>query len=294
MKPWPEIAAQISTSSGIPFDVEEIVAIDGGCINQTYRIEGKGQRFFVKLNNPDTLAMFEAEAVGLQEIHRSRTLRVPIPFCWGRSSSHAWLVLEYLEMDKAPRRGAAALGRGLAAMHRFSAQDFGWTRDNNIGSTPQINRLSSSWPEFWRKYRLGYQLQLAGVNGYSGKLQKQGAQLMEWLNFFFQERQPVASLVHGDLWGGNYGFDGTAQPIVFDPAVYYGDRETDVAMTELFGGFSDVFYAAYREAYPLDPGYTTRKTLYNLYHILNHLNLFGRGYLDQAERMIGKLLAEVR
>jgi fructosamine-3-kinase len=135
-------------------------------------------------------------------------------------------------------------------------------------------------------------LRLACVNGHTGRLQTQGEQLLEKLHFFFPGPQPVASLLHGDLWSGNYGFDHT-RPVLFDPAVYYGDRETDIAMTELFGGFSQTFYAAYREAYPLDSGYETRKTLYNLYHILNHLNLFGGGYLHQAQQMTGRLLAEV-
>ncbi|SFO18591.1 Fructosamine-3-kinase [Nitrosospira briensis] len=294
MLPWTEIGAQISRSIGIPFSVEKVSSIGGGCVNHAHRIEGNDQLFFVKLNNADRLSMFEAEAAGLQEIHGSRTLRVPLPLCWGKNRSNAWLVLEYLETGKGSRNGAAALGCGLAAMHRFSSEKFGWTRDNTIGTTLQINNTSSSWGEFWRKYRLGYQLQLAKINGYAGRLQSQGEQLLEQLDFFFTGKQPIASLLHGDLWSGNYGFDGAGQPLVFDPAVYYGDRETDIAMTELFGGFSAEFYAAYRETYPLDPGYKTRKTLYNLYHILNHLNLFGRGYQNQAEQMIGKLLSEVK
>jgi protein-ribulosamine 3-kinase len=178
-------------------------------------------------------------------------------------------------------------------MHRFSSQKFGWIRDNTIGSTPQVNKFSSGWREFWREYRLGYQLQLARANGYTGRLQKQGEQLMERLDQFFPGPPPVPSLLHGDLWAGNYSFDVSGEPVVFDPAVYYGDRETDIAMTELFGGFANSFYAAYREVYPLEPEYETRKTLYNLYHILNHLNLFGGGYVRQAEQMMGRLLAEV-
>lgn len=294
MQPWTEIAEQISGATGMFFAVESTSSVGGGCINQAHRIEGNGRRFFVKLNNAANLSMFEAEAAGLQELHDSHTLRVPVPVCWGNNSSAAWLVLEYLEMGKASRSGAGALGLGLAAMHHVSSGEFGWIRNNTIGATPQINEHSTDWIGFWRKYRLGYQLQLAKANGYSGRIQTQGERLIEQLDVFFPGMQPVASLLHGDLWSGNYSFDGTGQPVVFDPAVYYGDRETDIAMTELFGGFPDAFYAAYREAYPLDPGYTTRKTLYNLYHILNHLNLFGSGYLRQAEQMIGQLLSEIR
>ena len=294
MSPWTDIATQISIAAGIPFAVEKISAVGGGCINQTHRIEGSGQQFFVKLNSADSLPMFEAEAAGLQEIHNSGTLRVPMPVCWGKNRFKAWLVLEYLEMGSISNGDAAALGSGLAAMHRLSSEKFGWKRDNTIGATPQINKFSSNWLQFWRKYRLGYQLELARVNGHTGKLQTQGEQLMARLESFFPGPEPVASLLHGDLWSGNYNFDCAGQPMLFDPAVYYGDRETDIAMTELFGGFSAVFYTAYREAYPLDPGYAIRKTLYNLYHILNHLNLFGGGYRHQAEQMMGKLLAEIR
>lgn len=298
MSPWLDIAAQISAASGNLFTVEKSCSIGGGCINETHRIEGKGQHYFVKLNNAGSLPMFEAEAAGLQEISNSHTLRVPAPVCWGKSGARAWLVLEYLEMGNTCGSDAAeALGQGLAAMHHITAEKFGWVRDNTIGATPQINKSSSDWIQFWRKYRLGYQLQLALANGYTGKLQTKGEQLMAGLDAFFSGTPPLASLLHGDLWSGNYAFaagvNGNAVPVIFDPAVYYGDREADLAMTELFGGFSANFYAAYREAYPLDPGYATRKTLYNLYHILNHLNLFGGGYLYQAEQMMDKLLAEI-
>ena len=294
MLPWREIAEQISGTAGMPFTVERTSSVGGGCINQAHRIEGNSHRFFVKLNNAVSLSMFEAEAAGLQEIQDSHTLRVPVPVCWGNNSSAAWLVLEYLEIGRASRSSPVALGSGLAAMHYVSSGEFGWIRNNTVGATPQINERSTDWVEFWRKYRLGYQLQLARANGYSGRIQTQGERLIEQLDAFFPETQPVASLLHGDLWSGNYSFDGAGQPVVFDPAVYYGDRETDIAMTELFGGFPDAFYAAYRDAYPLDPGYTTRKTLYNLYHILNHLNLFGGSYLRQAEQMVAKLLSEIK
>ncbi|MEK6708666.1 MAG: fructosamine kinase family protein [Pseudomonadota bacterium] len=293
MLPWSDIAAQISAITGIPFTVKKISAVGGGCINESYRIESGGQYFFVKLNNAGNLPMFEAEAVGLQEIHSSHTLRVPVPVCWGRNETSAWLVLECLEMGSAGRSGAVSLGQGLAAMHRFSSGKFGWVRDNTIGTTPQVNKFSSDWIQFWREHRLGYQLQLAQANGYKGKLQTLGEQLMAELAVFFPGTAPVSSLLHGDLWSGNYAFDSAGQPVLFDPAIYYGDRETDLAMTELFGGFPATFYAAYREAYPLDPGYAIRKTLYNLYHILNHLNLFGGDYLNQAEQMMSRLHAEI-
>jgi fructosamine-3-kinase len=293
-QPWTDIGAQISTVTGIPFAVNKAFPIGGGCINEAHVLEGNSRQFFVKLNDPDRLAMFEAEGASLAEIQASCTLRAPSPICWGKNDFRSWLVLEYIEMGSGSGPGGAALGSRLAAMHRTISQTFGWKRENTIGATPQINTPSSDWLQFWRTHRLGYQLELAKVNGHKGKLQALGEQLLVRLHAFFPGKQPVASLLHGDLWSGNYSFDGAGQPVVFDPAMYYGDRETDIAMTELFGGFSTAFYAAYREAYPLDPGYSVRKTLYNLYHILNHLNLFGGGYRNQAEQMMSRLLAEIR
>ena len=293
MSLWSDIAIQISASTNTHFDVEKISSISGGCINQAYCIKDSKHSFFVKLNKPNSLHMFEAEATGLQEIKNSHSLRVPTPICSGRNDTNSWLVLEYIEMDHITKNGSAALGIGLAEMHRISFEKFGWMQNNTIGSTPQINNFSFDWIQFWRKHRLGYQLQLARTNGYTGRLLKQGEYLMAELEAFFPETPQVASLLHGDLWSGNYSYDLAGRPVLYDPAIYYGDRETDLAMTELFGGFSTTFYAAYSEAYPLDPGYKTRKILYNLYHILNHLNLFGVSYLNQAEDMMEKLLTEI-
>ena len=293
MLSWTEISAQMSASQGSPFIVEKASSVGGGCINQAYKIEGNGQRFFVKLNDRRSLAMFEAEAAGLRELYDSDTLQVPEPVCWGEDSSGTWLVMEYLDMTGAASPDAAALGTGLAAMHQRTSDKFGWKRDNTIGSTAQINTSTYDWVQFWREYRLGYQLKLAQANGHTGKLLVSGDKLLASLDSFFPGRGPAPALLHGDLWSGNYGFARDGRPVVFDPAVYYGDRETDVAMTELFGGFPASFYAAYRETYPLDAGYNIRKTLYNLYHILNHLNLFGGGYRHQAEQMMASLLSEI-
>ncbi len=293
MLSWTEISAQISTSQGSPFIVEKASSVGGGCINQAYKIEGKGQRFFVKLNDRRSSAMFEAEAAGLRELYDSDTLQVPEPVCWGEDSSGKWLVMEYVDMTGAASPDAAALGTGLAAMHQRTSDKFGWKRDNTIGSTAQINTPTYDWVQFWREYRLGYQLKLAQANGHTGKLLVSGDKLLASLESFFPGGGPAPALLHGDLWSGNYGFARDGRPVVFDPAVYYGDRETDIAMTELFGGFPASFYAAYRETYPLDAGYNIRKTLYNLYHILNHLNLFGGGYRHQAEQMMASLLSEI-
>jgi fructosamine-3-kinase len=182
----------------------------------------------------------------------------------------------------------------LAVLHRCSAEYFGFARDNFIGSTAQPNDWNEDWIDFWRDRRLGFQLQLAAKNGLGVSLQSAGERLLDAVPAYFATYSPRPSLLHGDLWSGNHAYLDDGTPAVFDPAVYYGDRECDIAMTELFGGYPPAFYAAYRTAWPLDPGYAVRRELYNLYHILNHANLFGGGYVQQAEHLMHKLLAEVK
>ncbi|HTP96938.1 MAG TPA: fructosamine kinase family protein [Burkholderiales bacterium] len=290
---WRSIAEQISAVTGQAFSIGGRTPVGGGCINETSVIEGSGRRYFVKLNDARHAAMFAAEAAGLAEIARTRTVRVPLPVCHGADSTAAWLVLEHVELRAGDGAGERALGAGLAAMHRVTAATFGWAQDNTIGATPQPNAAGTDWAAFWRERRLGFQLRLAARNGHGGSLQRKGERLLDGLDRLLHGHSPAASLLHGDLWGGNHAFDREGRPVLFDPAVYYGDREADIAMTELFGGFGAGFYAAYEAAWPLDSGYRARKTLYNLYHVLNHLNLFGGGYLHQAEGMIDRLLAEI-
>lgn len=289
---WAAIAAHIATVTGRPFTpVAPPRPVGGGCISAAARLSDGTRTFFVKTHSGQALAMFEAEAAGLAELAAAAALRVPEPVCCGCTGATAYLVLEHLDLG-GPARGASA-GRRLARLHRSTAPRFGWSQDNFIGSTPQINTPTADWTAFWREHRLGAQLALAGRNGYGRALGDAGARLLDALDALLPQA-PQPSLLHGDLWGGNLGWLPDGEPAVYDPAVYFGDREADLAMTELFGGFGDDFYAAYREAWPLDPGYRVRKTLYNLYHILNHLNLFGTGYLGRARTMIDQLLAEVR
>jgi fructosamine-3-kinase len=268
------------------------VAVGGGCINEAVCLEGDGRRYFVKLNTADRLDMFEAEAAGLDVLHASGTVRVPRPLCLGAEDGRSWLVLEFISLGGGSRTAASMLGEQLAAMHRCSSRTHGWDRDNTIGATPQPNAQSRDWVTFYREQRLGYQLELAASNGAPRSLTSAGERLLERLEFFFQDYRPEPSLLHGDLWGGNWACDGSGRPVIFDPAVYYGDRETDIAMTELFGRFEAGFYRAYQSAWPLDSGYASRKTLYQLYHILNHFNLFGGGYAGQAGRMLDALLSQ--
>ncbi len=290
---WQQIALKIGAATGTPYAVAEYAAVSGGCINDTWRLDGAdGRRFFVKLNSADNKEMFAAEAAGLQEIINTDSVAAPAPVCFGTVENKAFLVLEYLSFGR--RDASQCLGQQLAGMHRHIQAGYGWSMDNTIGSTLQMNAPSyCNWPAFWGQQRLGYQLQLAKQNGHGGRLQDKGELLLQLFPSLFSAYTPSASLLHGDLWSGNQGVTIGGQPVIFDPAVYFGDRETDIAMTELFGGFSARFYAAYNEAWPLDEGYPVRRDLYNLYHILNHLNLFGGGYLHQAERLMDKLLSNL-
>jgi fructosamine-3-kinase len=294
MPDWEAIGRHIGHTLGEPFEATRPHPVGGGCINASYVLGGDRRRVFVKLNHASRLEMFEAEAEGLMEIARSRSVTVPAPLCTGQAGDDAYLALEYLELESAKTDSAERLGRELAAMHRTTQPRFGWRRGNTLGSTPQSNAPCDDWVTFWQRQRLGYQLTLATHNGAGRELSQRGEQLLECVGGFFSGYRPQPSLLHGDLWSGNYAVTHAGVPVIFDPAVYYGDRETDLAMTELFGGFPAAFYAAYQEAYPLDPGYGMRKTLYNLYHILNHFNLFGGGYLRQARDMMDRLLSEGR
>jgi len=286
------VAEAIGTATGVPFAAVTPSPIGGGDSHQAFSVSDGVRRYFVKTHRAGRLPMFEAEAAGLAELAAASSARVPQEICHGIAAGQAYLALEYLEL-----RGegdAALLGTQLAQLHRTPQTRFGWTRDNWIGATPQLNAWQDDWIAFWRTQRLGFQLKLAAQNGYGGALQRDGETLLANLGAFFDAYTPAPSLLHGDLWGGNHGYLADGTPVIFDPASYVGDRECDLAMSELFGGFAPAFYAAYREAWPLDAGYSVRKTLYNLYHILNHANLFGGGYAAQAARMAAQLRAQIR
>lgn len=288
---WSRVAQQISNATGRTFVVRAERAVAGGCINNAVVIEDEDRTYFVKHNRAERLDMFRAEATGLNELRRAQTVRVPQPICWGVAGDDAYLVLEYFALGG--KSDGARLGRELAALHRNTQTEFGWHLDNTIGSTPQPNSPRRNWLDFWREQRLGFQLGLAAQHGHRGRLLDRGERLLADCGALFANYAPTPALVHGDLWSGNSATDVSGVPVLFDPAPYYGDRETDLAMTELFGGFPPRFYSAYNEMYALDIGYPVRKTFYNLYHVLNHLNLFGGAYLGQAQQMIDELLSEL-
>jgi fructosamine-3-kinase len=232
--------------------------------------------------------MFEAEADGLSELRVAAEVRVPEVIDCGVMNGQAYIDLERLDLGPTNPGIEERFGEQLARLHRHTQEQFGWFRDNTIGLTPQPNNLSDDWVEFFRLHRLGYQAELAITNGYGQEVTELAGDLARRLPDLFEGYEPVASLLHGDLWGGNWGaVDG--EPVIFDPAVYYGDRESDIAMTMVFGGLGKAFYEAYEANWTMAPGHERRLKLYQLYHILNHLNLFGRSYLGQAVALLREL-----
>lgn len=285
---WEEVAREIASATDLPFELKGKQSVSGGCINDTQHLVGKdGKSYFAKANSADFLALFEAEAAGLTEIASTQTVRVPEPICSGIVNNRSYIVLEYIEMGSSSDNSQHQLGKGLANLHQIKQEHFGWTHDNAIGATPQPNPSSEDWSSFYREQRLRHQFNLASKRGknFAGTVE-----LLNHIPVFFYDYQPQPSLLHGDLWSGNAGCDSNGQPFVFDPATYYGDREADIAFTYMFGGFSSQFYEAYNSIFPLDPGFRIRKTLYNLYHELNHYNLFGGSYANSAQASIDRLL----
>ncbi|WP_083622140.1 fructosamine kinase family protein [Planktothrix serta] len=292
---WDQIAEQISQATGERFQISDRRSVSGGCINQGYQISNGSRHYFIKLNQASEFAMFEAEALGVEQMWETQTIRVPKPICWGTVGNSAYLVLEWLELGGKNHPSAwEEMGQKLALLHQWTPapnypgyQKFGWEINNTIGSTLQINTWKNSWAEFWQEHRIGYQLKLAQRRG--GNFE-QGEKLLNKIPDILGDYHPKPSLVHGDLWGGNASVTSEGKPVIFDPATYFGDREVDLAMTELFGGFPAAFYQGYDQIFPLESGYERRKILYNLYHILNHFNLFGGGYGTQANQMIREIL----
>lgn len=284
----------IADSTGIGLDADSTQYVAGGDINEAFRVtDVDGRKYFLKLNSACFAEQYAAEAAGLKELARAAGLIVPGGHGYGVSGERAWLLLDWLEMSGNREAAAERLGRALADMHRIGSPQFGWHSNNAIGATPQLNDNRSDWVSFYAEMRLQPQLEMAAGNGAPGSLLDAGYKLIDVLPACFAGYVPMPSLLHGDLWGGNWSALADGTPVLFDPAVYYGDREADIAMTRLFGGFPDTFYSAYEEHWPLHEGHTSRVDLYNLYHVLNHFNLFGGGYAAQAEGMLGRLLSRL-
>jgi fructosamine-3-kinase len=293
MESWAAIAAELTRLAGRDFAAEPAQRVAGGSINRCYRWPSGAGPVFVKVAVSAAAPMLEAEAAGLAELAGAQAVRVPRVLACGRTDAASFLALEWLAAGAASDASEERLGARLAAQHAVTAPQHGWWRDNTIGSTPQANGTLASWAEFFRERRLRPQLTLAVANGLGSLLAGPGERLLAGIEALLGTHRPPASLLHGDLWGGNWFATADGEPAIFDPAVYYGDRETDVAMTQLFGGFGPRFYQAYAASAPLPPGAELRCELYNLYHVLNHANLFGASYAMSARATMERLLAEL-
>lgn len=269
------------------FRGEEAVA---GGVHAAHRLRFERADVFLKTNRIENAAMLAGEAEALFRLRQTGTVILPRPLLHGVAGEIAWLALRWIDLGPASVEAQSRLGRMVAALHRVEADRHGWPNDNHIGLIAQRNGWCDDWAEFFADRRLAFQLQLAERKFGNEDWVRRGFELVERVPRLLDGHAPVASLLHGDLWSGNMAMRADGMPIVFDPASWYGDRETDIAMSELFGGFSRAFYSAYEQEWPLDDGYLARRPLYQLYHVINHANMFGGGYAQKAAGIIDALL----
>ncbi len=285
----------VQAETGSPCRLTTVSPLSGGCIHSACRLTCEdGRNYFCKISSDPGTEMLERELEGLVALNQAATIRSARPLVCGSvpSQGKEFLITEYVERGS-PRPGfSERFGRDLAQTHRnLPAERFGFHRDNYLGSTPQPNTWTSGWCDFWREHRLGFQLELSRRNGYSAvELQQPGSELMDQLQDRIGGADEPPCLLHGDLWSGNFLVDEQGRAVLIDPAVYYGSREAELAMCRLFGGFGAGFYRSYEEAWPLQPGASQRIEIYQLYHLLNHLNLFGAGYLSGCIDLLRRIL----
>lgn len=277
---WHFISEQISECIQQDFICDDIREVNSGDSHNAYKISDGKHRFFVKTNEKFHLPNFEAEAEGLKHFRNTQLFRVPKVFCTGLVSGHSFLVLEHITMTKGNEQGWFHFGQVLAKLHKNNTQQmYGWQEDNFIGLTPQSNLWQKKWGCFFAEQRIGFMLQLLAEKGHElANIDN----VVESIKNLLKGHNPSPSMLHGDLWQGNTGFHKNL-PVLFDPAFYYGDRETDLAMSELFSRFPESFYQGYDDVWPLEDDYEYRKPIYQLYHVLNHALLFGGHYLDSAK-----------
>lgn len=284
----PELRAALSDRLGER--VERASTVGGGDINRAFRVQTKRRSVFVKVNDEAPLRMFECEERGLAALRDAHALRVPDVLGCGAVDHTTYLILEWIDSGPPSPGFARRFGESLAELHRRSSDAFGFEQDNFIGSLPQPNRTTETWLEFFSEQRLGAQLAIARRKGsLSAATLERADRLLDRLGSLLPERSEP-SLLHGDLWGGNYMIDTDGEAVLIDPAVYFGDREIELAFTELFGGFGADFYDAYNASWPLPSEYAERRDLYNLYPLLVHANLFGGGYASRVDRIVRTFL----
>ena len=267
--------------------ISKVNAVSGGDISKAYCVHTSTQRFFLKVNESAiALGMFLAEKKGLENINLAKTIKAPEVIHCGQHESSSYLLLEFIESKNPTSKEFEALGHQLADLHTFSVGDsFGWKQDNFIGSLPQSNKDHPDWTLFYIHERLLPQLKMAKEKGLlnSSDIPCE-SNLVQGCRQFFPKAKPA--LLHGDLWSGNYLISAQGIPYLIDPALYFGHHEVDLAMSQLFGGFSSSFYAAYAEQIPAETLQDERKDIYQLYYLLVHLNLFGRTYYHSVKQLL--------
>lgn len=288
-----EFIQEIAAVSTIPLQEQDCIQLSVGGRIVKHKVKGLDRNYFLKTASAQDLQLLISEKIGLDTLTITGVLRVPKVFFVGETSTCSFLLCEYLELKKDNVISSEILGKQLALLHQNSNEFFGFGEDNWIGLNPQKNYWHENWIRFFKEYRLMPQFIWAYEHGYRADIEEKAERLMQALPLFFDEYKPQPSLLHGDLWSGNWGTINNSTPVVFDPAIYYGDREADLAMTKLFGGFPQVFYDAYNYQWALDYGFKVRQNLYNLYHLLNHLTLFGEAYLRQTIDVLEQLLSEI-
>ena len=289
----PDLIREISIHSGIDLQcTDESFNLTS---KQPIRLRAQSEEAdcFLKIGSSNDFNRFAAEASGLELISLTNTVQTPQVFSFGNIGDNAYILMEFLDMRTQTNHSALELGKQLAKMHKSTADSFGLEEPNWIGLTKQLNKQETDWVVFYKDQRLLPQLELAYSKGYTATLEDKATHLLNNLDMFFEDYEPVPSLLHGDLWSGNWGTLYNNEPVIFDPAVYYGDRETDIAMTLLFGGFSQEFYESYNHTWLMSSSFNTRQDLYNLYHLINHLNIFGTSYLTQSEKLLDKLILKL-
>ncbi len=295
---WEGFTKTFGYQIGIEGPIVNVKSLHGGCINQAFAFSSKtnNQKYFIKINSSNLLWMFQAEYDALSQIKstidHSDIIVCPKPILTGTYKEHSFLLLDCLNLLNTSKSSSDwnALGRGLASLHSCRKDIFGWHRKSTIGSTPQPNNQCDNWIEFWTEHRLLHQVKLAydsgfSINGFDRIISKIGE--------LFKNYDPYPSLIHGDLWSGNVGFEAGGKPAIFDPASYCADREAEFGIIHMFGGFPDEFFNGYDSILKRSDDFFRRKYLYQVYHELNHLNLFGGSYLPSVLSSVKKILTEI-
>lgn len=288
------ITAQIADHCGSRYKKLQFRRSGTGCINETWLAAAEGREpLFVKVGTSSAKDMYDQEMTGLALLRQVGGLRIPVTHFAAADDECACLVMEYIDLTPVPAASEAALGEGLAELHSLTGERFGLQEDNYIGRSPQVNGFADDWWAFFCDRRLTVQLEMAKDNGMRTRLQDRIRELIDAVPAAFADHRPAPALLHGDLWTGNVSADSSGKPCIYDPAVYHGDGETDIAMSRMFQSLGDRVYEVYHSHHPLQAGHRVRRSLYDLYHWMNHFNLFGVTYLGQVEHCVDSVLAEI-